>query len=109
MHRVEILLVNRLALQDYLNRQYGINHQFIYENHDELLKNLETGPIILPNGNSKYQLSSQLREQPLNIVMTKNDYVASGANESRYMVYRDRIEAIHKNIKDRGEHYLCLF
>lgn len=94
LHRVEIMLVNRLVLQDYLNRQYGINRQFINEHHGELLRNLENGLIRLPNSDSKYQLSLRLKEKPLCIVMTKNEYVASGAIEARYMVYRDKIEAI---------------
>lgn len=94
LHRVEIMLVNRLVLQEYLNRQYGINRQFIEEHHGELLRNLENGPIRLPNSDSKYQLNLKLKEKPLFIVMTKKEYIASGAIEARYMVYRDKIEAI---------------
>lgn len=94
LHRVETMLVNRLVLQDYLNRQYGINRQFIEEHHGELLRNLENGTIRLPNSDSKYQLILTLKENPLCIVMTKNEYVASGAIEARYMVYRDKIEEI---------------
>lgn len=94
LHRVEIMLVNRFVLQDYLNRQYGINRQFIEEHRSDLVKKLKSGTIMLPGSTSKYQLSLKLKEKPVCIVMTKKEYVASGAIEARYMVYRDKIEAI---------------
>lgn len=93
LHRVETMLVNRLVLQDYLNRQYGITRQFIEESHVELLRDLENGPIRLQHSDSRYHLSKK-REQSVNIVMQKDEYVVSCAVEARYMVYRDRIEEI---------------
>ena len=94
LHRVEIMLVNRFVLQEYLNKQYGINRQFIEEHHNKLLRNLENRSIRLPNSASKYQLIRRLQEKSLCIVMTKKEYVASGAIEGRYIVYRDKIEEI---------------
>ena len=71
-----------------------ITRMNIRQNRNQLLHDLQNGPINLPNSESRYMLSSQLREKPLNIDMTKEEYIASGAVEARYMVYRDRIEDI---------------
>lgn len=92
LHRVETMLVNRRILQNYLEEQYGISCTYIQNNQDQLLGILQNGPINLPNSNSRYMVSYQKRVQPLNIVTTKDEYIASGAVEARYMVYRDRIE-----------------
>lgn len=94
IHRVEVMLVDRVMLQNYLDEQYGINRMYIQQNQNQLLRNLQNGPINLPHSDSRYMLSRQLREQPFNIVMTKEEYLVSGAVEARYMVYRDRIEDI---------------
>lgn len=94
LHRVEVMLINRRVLQVYLNGQYNINRQYIHEHLGEILEATANGPLPLGNMRSKYMLSSQLPEQPLNIVMTKREYIASNAVEGRYMVYRDKIETL---------------
>lgn len=93
--RVEVMLVNRFILQNYLNQRYGINREYIYTNHQFLLNQTAIDRLFLPNSKSRYTLSKGLPEQPLNLVMTKQEYIASGAVESRFMVYRDRINPIN--------------
>lgn len=93
-HRVEVMLVNRILLQNYMYLKYGISGSYINQNHYQLMQNLifNQNPIYLPNSKSRYFLTTNRDEMPLNIVMPKNEYLASGAVEARYMVYRDRIE-----------------
>lgn len=81
LRRVEVMLVNRLVLHNYLIVQYGINRQFINEHLDDLLRELlKNGSINLHNSNSKYVFSTRLPEQPLNIVMTKDEVCYFGCN-----------------------------
>lgn len=96
LHRVELMLVDRAVLQNYLSEKYGINRQYIKENQKDLYDKLQKSPINLPKSESRYMLSNQLREEPINIVMPKEEYLKSNAVLARYMVYRDRIEDLLK-------------
>lgn len=91
IHQVEAMLVNRANLIAYLNNRYGINQEYIMNNHENLLMRTQNGPLYLEDSTSKYVLSKQLREQPLNIVMTKNEYLESGAVEMRTLITREGI------------------
>ncbi|MER1987517.1 MAG: hypothetical protein ABS948_16685 [Solibacillus sp.] len=94
IHRVELMLVDRKKLQDYLQSKYSINRNYISNNHNAILMATESKPVYLENSKSKYNYSKKLREQPLNIVMPKEEYVESSAVVVRYMVYKNGIERL---------------
>jgi hypothetical protein len=48
------------------------------------------GPYQLSN-NSRIMQSNQLDEKPLNIVMTKEDYIKSGSVEGKYKINQDGV------------------
>lgn len=88
LHLVEAILVNRAKLHTYLWNRYQLNRITANQKVNELLAIPISDPIYLPNSFSKYKLSHNMFEQPLNIVMPKDEYLQSGSVEAWFKIDR---------------------
>jgi hypothetical protein len=87
---VEAWIINRGRLLNYIDTCYKINEDNISEKVRELEEKAKGGPYQLSN-NSRIMQSNQLDEKPLNIVMTKEDYIKSGSVEGKYKINQDGV------------------
>lgn len=88
IHYVIAMLVSRELLQNYLFNTYGINTNSISTKVNEILENNKSKRLenLSNTSNSRYHFSNHLPEQPINIVMTKDELIQSGAVESHFLV-----------------------
>lgn len=88
IHSVEFMLVNRYTLQLYLDKEHKINAISAEKKYNSLGSGETT---IIKDSDIKYHYSNQLFEKPLNLVLTKQKYLASGSVIAHYKVSREGI------------------
>lgn len=90
IHYVIAMLISRTKLLNYLHITYGINAHSVQAKVNQILASNQSGRIenLSTDSNSRYHFSKQLPEQPINIVMTKEELLESGAVESYHLVKR---------------------
>lgn len=93
IHYTLAMLVSKRLLHNYLHETYDINANTLIEKVNEILRNNVGGRLenLSANSNSRYHFSNQLPEQPINIVMTREELIQSGAVESYYLVKRSQL------------------
>lgn len=93
IHYVEAILVDRALLHAYLEEEYSINNESSWEVVETVIKKGVGGRLDnLSDGSlSRYHYSNQLKERPVNIVMTKADFLKSNSVESHHIITRRNI------------------
>ncbi|QFG01296.1 hypothetical protein PB01_20935 (plasmid) [Psychrobacillus glaciei] len=99
IHYVTAMLVSRTRLQQHLLNTYGIDaastqtkvNQILAASKPDDLDRLEN---LSPSSDSRYHFSKDLPEQPINIVMTRDELIQSGAVDSYHLVKRSGLSVI---------------
>lgn len=88
---VVVMLVSRKKLLDYLQDEYGITEEVVSEKIKDILKNNKKGRLDYLGENSKsyYFYSKNSEEEPINIVMQRQELMDSGVVESYILVTKN--------------------
>ncbi|WP_051633616.1 hypothetical protein [Bacillus sp. UNC41MFS5] len=94
---VEVLLISRKNLQNYLNEKYDINKQAIQVTVENIITSKKFGKLdnIHPSSNHYYYYTEYLSETPINLVIQKNTLKEFAT--FHFMIYRDKPYAQNKD------------
>lgn len=97
IHYVTAMLVSRTCLQRHLLDTYQIDVASTQTKVNQITANNIAGRLenLSPNSQSRYHFSKYLPEQPINIIITKDELIQSGAVVSYHLVKKRGLSVIY--------------